>query len=98
MIYNKRKIDLLNRDGAKIWLKKKGLYWIPESEDPFYTTYFRIIYEGDINNKNILAIDFSGGPFLSVGDELDGYFRIEKIEETTDKNTNKSYIRLRLTN
>ena len=40
----------------------------------FKTTYFRIIYEGDINNKNILAIDFSGGPFLSVGDELDGYF------------------------
>lgn len=81
----KDKIKLYNRDGADLWLKKCNkqiepniwMWYLDVDEKHSYVlNYCR--YIGD----NILepeAIDPSGGPMLSLGDEFEGKYKIVKI-------------------
>ena len=79
------KIKLYNRDGANLWLKKCNKQIEPniwmwyldvDKEHEYIFEYMRII------GNNILepeAIDPSGGPMLSLGDEFEGKYKIVKI-------------------
>ena len=84
------KIKLYNRDGANLWLKKSAKeiepgiwmwYLDVDKEHEYILKYMRII--GD----NILepdAIDPSGGPMLSLGDEFEGKYKIIKINSANN--------------
>lgn len=80
------KIKLYNRDGADLWLEQKQLKEI----EPYITEWELQVdekhkyvlefcrYIGD-NFLEPEAIDPSGGPMLSLGDEFEGKYKIVKI-------------------
>lgn len=66
------KIDLgINRDGAHLWFEniKDNIYEL-KTDKQFVLEYCRI---GFINKTNLVMVDPSGGPYIAVGDEFDGY-------------------------
>lgn len=69
-------IKLFNRHGYSVTLNqiKDNDYLISGDKDAFY--YFRVIY--DEKNKNVKAVDPSGGPFISVGFEVNNQV-VDKI-------------------
>ena len=82
------KIKLFNRDGADMWLEKNReiepniFEWNlkVDEEHNYCLEYIRIIgnfpYEID-------AVDPSGGPFISVGNEFENKYKIIKIINCT---------------
>lgn len=80
----KREVHLFNREGAdlKIVLKpSSGIYVGTLKTDPRHSyclDFMRIIYDGE----EIEAVDPSGGPFISVGQEFSGYKIIKIINAT----------------
>lgn len=88
------KIKLYNRDGADLWLEQKTLKEIEpyisewelkvDSKHSYVLEFCRFIGEYQIENNKvnwdvIEAIDPSGGPFISLGDEFEGKYKIVKI-------------------
>ena len=74
------KIFLPNREG-KVWLEKiedKEYNYVMKS-DPEYITKYCCCAVGD--DDTILSIDPSGGPYLKVGQEIEGMI-LEKIDST----------------
>lgn len=91
---NKIIITNYNRDGAKIWFERidnSDNYTINTNKS-FVLEYMRCIYK-EANNDSIydfemdgkkyiyIAIDPSGGPYINVGAEFDGY----KVNRFFDK-------------
>lgn len=82
------KIKLYNRDGADMWLEKLSdvepniSRWQlkVDNKHKYCLEYMRII--GDYPN-NIQAVDPSGGPFISLGDEFEGKYKIINIINST---------------
>lgn len=81
----KNRIKLYNRDGADLWLKKCNKQIEPnvwmwyldvDEKHEYILKYCR--YIGD-NLLEPEAIDPSGGPMLSIGDEFEGKYKIVKI-------------------
>ena len=81
----KDKIKLYNRDGADLWLEntdkqidKNIFVWKLNVDDKhkYCLEYIRIIgnYPSEID-----AIDPSGGPMISLGDEFEDIYKIVKI-------------------
>ena len=71
-----KKINLSNRYGYNFWLEHTSDdLWILKTTDESNLKYMRQIYNED---NSIFAIDPSGGPFLSLGTEIDNYI-IEEI-------------------
>ena len=88
------KIKLYNRDGADLKLVQKHLKEIEpnitewelkvDEEHSYVLEFCRFIGEHQIENNKvnwdvIEAIDPSGGPFISLGDEFEGKYKIVKI-------------------
>ena len=76
------KIKLFNRDGADLYLENCDVNLWKLSVDDKYKyvlEYIRVGYETD--NKTINFIDPSGGPYLSVGQRIDGDYVIGAIIE-----------------
>ena len=81
----KDKIKLYNRDGADLWLKKCNKQiepniwmWYLDVDEKHKYIFKYCRYIGD-NLLEPEAIDPSGGPMLSVGDEFEGKYKIVKI-------------------
>lgn len=82
------KIKLYNRDGADMWLEKLSdvepniSRWQlkVDNKHKYCLEYMRVI--GDYPN-NIQAVDPSGGPFISLGDEFKGKYKIINIINST---------------
>ena len=85
-----KKIKLYNRDGADLWLERKELLVEPnisswelkcDKNHKYCLEYMRIIgnYPYEIE-----AIDPSGGPMLSVGDEFENKYEIVKINSVNN--------------
>ena len=81
------KIKLYNRDGADLRLEKSNkevspniFVWTLETDKKheFVLEYCRIIRSPN-NIDGCDAIDPSGGPFISVGDEFEGKYKIVRI-------------------
>ena len=89
-----KEIKLFNRDGADLKLVQKHLKEIEpyitewelkvDKEHSYVLEFCRFIgeYQTENNKVNwdvIEAIDPSGGPFISLGDEFEGKYKIVKI-------------------
>lgn len=76
------KIPLFNRERKLVFLtqKEKNTYYLRGEKDAVST--IRVIFE-DIPNK-IIAIDPSGGPYISVEMEIIKGYIIESIESTKE--------------
>ena len=89
-----KKIKLYNRDSADLWLEQKNSKEIDshisewelkvDKEHSSVLEFCRYIGEhqvdgNKINWNTIDAIDPSGGPFISLGDEFEGKYKIVKI-------------------
>lgn len=89
-----KEIKLFNRDGADLKLVQKHLKEIEpritewelevDKEHSYVLEFCRFIGEHQIENNKvnwdvIEAIDPSGGPFISLGDEFEGKYKIVKI-------------------
>lgn len=82
------KIKLYNRDGANMWLEKLSdmkdniSRWQLKVDDKheYCLEYMRVI--GNYPNR-IEAVDPSGGPFISLGDEFEGKYKIINIINST---------------
>lgn len=83
------RIKLFNRDGASMYLYRNddatpiesNIYeWeiTVDSKHKYVLEHCRIIYEKGFDS-DIIAIDPSGGPFLSVSDEFKDKYKIVKI-------------------
>ena len=92
-----KEIKLFNRDGADLKLVQKHLKEIEpyitewelkvDKEHSYVLEFCRFIGEHQIENNKvnwdvIEAIDPSGGPFISLGDEFEGKYKIVKIIST----------------
>lgn len=69
----------INRDRAKIWIDDDGFL---QSDKPYVLEYMTVTLEEDM--KTIMAIDPSGGPYLMVGDNIEGNM-IKGFEDTVNK-------------
>ena len=86
------KIKLYNRDGANMWLEQIGgandetSWWqlkIDKNHE-YCLEHIRVIFE--TYPSKILAVDPSGGPYISLGDEFEGKYKIiEFLNSTTFK-------------
>ena len=89
-----KEIKLFNRDGANLKLVQKHLKEIEpyitewelkvDKEHSYVLEFCRFIGEHQIENNKvnwdvIEAIDPSGGPFISLGDEFENKYKIVKI-------------------
>ena len=89
-----KEIKLFNRDGADLKLVQKHLKEIEpyitewelkvDKEHSYVLEFCRFIGEHQIENNKvnwdvIEAIDPAGGPFISLGDEFEGKYKIVKI-------------------
>jgi hypothetical protein len=89
-----KEIKLFNRDGADLKLVQKHLKEIEpyitewklqvDKKHRYVLEFCRFIGEQQVDgnkvNWNIIeAIDPSGGPFISLGDEFEGKYKIVKI-------------------
>ena len=94
-----KKIKLYNRDGADLWLEQKNSKEIDphisewelkvDKEHSYVLEFCRFIGEhqvdgNKINWNTIEAIDPSGGPFISLGDEFEGKYKIVKINSANN--------------
>jgi hypothetical protein len=94
-----KEIKLFNRDGADLKLVQKHLkeiephiteWELKVDENHSYVLKFcRFIGEHQIENNKvnwdvIEAIDPSGGPMLSIGDEFEGKYKIVKINSVNN--------------
>lgn len=87
------KIELFNRDGATMWLEqiegsndKTSLWQLKVDEEHLYCLeYIRVVFEK--YPSKILAVDPSGGPYISIGSELENgkYKIIDFLNSTTFK-------------
>ena len=85
------KIKLYNRDRANLELVRgpqvePGIFkWSMEvdKEHSYIFKYCRVIFS-DNDMREIIAIDPSGGPFISVGDELENKYKIVRINNVKD--------------
>ena len=87
------KIKLFNRDHANMWLEKNKevepniFEWKLKVDNAhkYCLEYLRVIGELGENHKvkNIEAVDPSGGPFISLGDEFEDKYKIIKILDCT---------------
>ena len=84
------KIKLFNRDGADLWLKKCNkqiepnvwMWYLDVDEKHAYVlNYCRYIGDDILEPE---AIDPSGGPMLSVGDEFEEKYKIVKINSANN--------------
>jgi len=68
-------IKYKNRHGDTITLTEidDNSYKISSSFQDFYRTGY------DANPNDVLWIDFSGGPFLRIGENLKDYFGLDKV-------------------
>ena len=98
------KIKLYNRDGADLYLEKGSKTFVSnniyewhlkvDKKHEYCLQYIRII--GDYP-KEIEAVDPSGGPMISLGDEFQGKYKIVNIINSTTfwiserNNDNKKY-------
>jgi hypothetical protein len=88
------KIKLFNRDGAELYLVKSNneiephiFEWSLEVDRKhnYVLNYCRYIGDFTIQNNKVVdwskieAIDPAGGPFISLGDEFEGKYKIVKI-------------------
>lgn len=80
-------VHTLNHIGNNLWM------FIPDKKS--YGTYRVIGFEGEHEiGNNVAALDPDGGPFLSVGDKINGYIIksitsngiFELIKENKDEN------------
>jgi len=85
-----KKIKLYNRDGADLWLKKCNKQIEPnvwmwyldvDEKHEYILKYCRYIGDDILEPE---AIDPSGGPMLSIGDEFEGKYKIVKINSTNN--------------
>lgn len=85
-------IKLYNRDGADLKLVKTDVQIKPnvyswkmdvDRNHSYIFEYCRIVYSNN-DFKKIVSIDPSGGPFLSVGDELENKYKIIQINNIKD--------------
>ena len=89
-----KEIKLFNRDGADLKLVQKHLKEIEpyitewelkvDKEHSYVLEFCRFIGEHQTENNKvnwdvIEAVDPSGGPFISLGDEFEGKYKIVKI-------------------
>ena len=73
------KIQLYNRYHSNIWLENiKDNVWELKAKDKDDLSYLRVILNDD---KSIYAIDPPGGPFLSIGTQVDNNYKIKEIHE-----------------
>ena len=94
-----KEIKLFNRDGADLKLVQKYLKEIDphitewelkvDKEHSYVLEFCRFIGEHQIENNKvnwdvIEAIDPSGGPFISLGDEFEGKYKIVKINSISN--------------
>ena len=83
------KIKLFNRDGADLYIEKSEQQVEPniyvwnlkvDKKHEYCLEYMRCI--GNYPD-NIEAVDPSGGPFISLGDEFEGKYKIINIINST---------------
>ena len=83
------RIKLFNRDRASMYLYRNdkaapiepNIYeWeiTVDSKHKYVLEHCRFIYEKGFDS-NVISIDPSGGPFLSLGDEFEDKYKIVKI-------------------
>ena len=88
------RIKLFNRDGASMYLYRNdeatpiepNIYeWkiTVDSKHKYVLEHCRFIYEKGFDS-DIIAIDPSGGPFISLGDEFEGKYKIVKINSVNN--------------
>ena len=85
-----KKIKLYNRDGADLWLKKSNkqiesniwMWYLDVDEKHKYILEFCRYIGNDLLEPE--AIDPSGGPMLSLGDEFENKYKIVKIHSTNN--------------
>jgi hypothetical protein len=77
------KIDFYNRDGNGVWIGKVGEegWWQLRMDQPSLFNYTRLIFEEE-DNQGIYAVDPPGGPFISVGSEVEGLV-VTEIKNTS---------------
>ena len=75
-------IPLFNRHGNKVYLEQKenNIYYLRGEKDALMA----IGVTFDVSPNNIIAIDPSGGPYISVGLEIIKGYIIESIESTKE--------------
>lgn len=73
-------ISLYNRDGVDMWLvyNDDENYYYFVTNNYFYNKYWSVHYNPD-NNTEIIAVDPSGGPFMGIGDSIEGLI-LKRIE------------------
>ena len=77
-----KKIPLFNRYGSKIYLeyKEDNTYYLRGDEEALMA----IGVAFDVSPNNIIAIDPSGGPYISVGSEIIKGYIVESIISTKE--------------
>lgn len=81
-----KEIKLFNRDGANLRLvSEDGILWKfnVDKEHEYVLEYMRCGFEND--NKTIIMIDPSGGPYLSKGQRLSKDYIIDAFVEIDGK-------------
>ena len=75
-------IPLFNRYRSKVYLEHKedNIYYLRGEEEALMAV--GVTFDG--NPNNIIAIDPSGGPYISVGLEIIKGYIIESIESTKE--------------
>lgn len=77
-------IDLgFNRDNAHLWIDDEG-FLQADDKHKNCVEYMRVGYSDSTFISDIVFIDPSGGPFIRVGDELDGK-KVKSIEMVKGK-------------
>ena len=76
------RIPLFNRYGSEVFLEQKenNIYYLRGEEEALMAV--GVTFDG--NPNNIIAIDPSGGPYISVGLEIIKGYIIESIESTKE--------------
>lgn len=77
------RIPLFNRYGSKVYLEHKedNIYYLRGDKDAFMAV--GVDYYPD-NLDNIMSVDPSGGPYISVGTEIIKDYIVESIESTKE--------------
>lgn len=75
-------IHLFNRYRSKVYLEHKegNIYYLKGDEDALMAV--GVAFDG--NPNNIIAIDPSGGPYISVGSTIAKGYVVESIEHTKE--------------
>lgn len=105
LIINEIIVSERNRDGAKIWFERiEDNNFIIKSDKDWVLEYMRyiytdvpndaIIFDFEYNNKKGIynAIDPSGGPYISVGDEFETVNGKYKLSRIFNKNNDTIFV------